>query len=73
MFTNLLSGSCQFYNPGNVFLRDLGNISLKCNSEGVNTPISQSLWDPNFLDGWQLANTDGWPSQREKKNLQTQE
>lgn len=77
MFTNLLPGSCQFYKPGNVFLKDLENISLKCNFEkGASTPISQSLWElwtvtPNFLDGWQLANKNGLV--KEKNHLHSHE
>ena len=31
MHINLLKASCQFYDLGNVFLKDVGTIPLKCN------------------------------------------
>lgn len=63
IYLNLLLASCQFYNPGNVFCKDLETIFLKWEHEGDSTSILQSLWEGGIgaLLWWthQLANTDG--------------
>ena len=69
MYINLL-GSCQFYDPQNVFVKDwessLWNVIIR--EESI--PIFQSMWEGRRFDECHLLNTDSLIPEGKQTNKQ---